>query len=61
MWHVYETREAHPGFSWVDQRERDYLKDLGVDGRVVFKWIFKWDGAWAGLIWRRTRIGGGLL
>ena len=21
----------------------------------------KWDGAWAGLIWRRTRIGGGLL
>jgi hypothetical protein len=33
---------------WGDVRERGYLKDLRVDGRVILKWIFeKWDGeAW---------------
>jgi hypothetical protein len=36
---------------------------LGVDGRIIFRWIFrKWDGgAWAGLIWLRTETGGGHL
>jgi len=33
---------------------------LGVDWRIIFRWIFrKWDeGAWAGLIWLRTETGG---
>jgi hypothetical protein len=45
MWHVCRTRKVQTGFWWGDPRERDYLKDLGIDGRIILKWIFqKWDG-----------------
>jgi hypothetical protein len=44
MWHVWETGEVHTGFWWGDLRERDHLEDLGVDVRIILKWIFKkWD------------------
>jgi hypothetical protein len=36
---------VHTGFWWRNLRETDDLKDPGVDGRIILKWIFrKWDG-----------------
>jgi hypothetical protein len=36
--------EAYTGFWWGILRERDHLEDLGVDERIILRWIFKkWD------------------
>jgi hypothetical protein len=37
------------------------LKDPGVDGRIILRWIFKkWDvRAWTGWLWIRIETGGG--
>jgi len=38
--------EGLTGFWWGDLVERDHLEDLGLDGRVILKLVFKkWDGA----------------
>ena len=60
MWQVLETGEMHTGFWCGDLRERDHFEDPGIDGRIIFRWIFrKWDvGAWTGLIWLRIQVGG---
>ena len=37
--------EVYRGFSWGNLMEGDHLEDLGVDGRIIFRWIFrKLDG-----------------
>jgi hypothetical protein len=39
----------------------DHLKDPGVDGRIVLKWIFKqWVGVWTGSNLLRIGPGDGL-
>jgi hypothetical protein len=44
--------EAYTGFGWGNLRERDYLGDPGIDGRIILRWIFrKWNmGVWTGSI-----------
>jgi hypothetical protein len=46
---------------WEDLKKRYNLKDLGIDGRIIIKLIFKWDRAWAVSIWLRTGTSGGIL
>jgi hypothetical protein len=61
--HVWGRKEVHRGIWWENLREKDHLKDLGVNGRIILKWIFKmWNReAWTGFIWLRTGTSGGLL
>jgi len=43
---------VHTGFWWGNLRERDLSENQGVDGKIIFIWVYrKWDvGAWSGLI-----------
>jgi hypothetical protein len=42
--------EAYTRFCWGNQRVRSHLKDPGLDGKVILRWIFRqWDvGVWTG-------------
>jgi hypothetical protein len=55
--------EVYTRFWWGNLRERAYLEDPGVDGRIILRWIFrKWDlGAWTGSSWLRIGTGVGHL
>jgi hypothetical protein len=50
-------------FGGGNLKERDNLKDLGRDWRIVLKWILKqWDErTWSGVSWLRLGTSGGLL
>jgi len=35
---------VYTGFWWGNLKERDLMGDLGVDGRIILRWIIrKWD------------------
>jgi hypothetical protein len=56
------TEYVHAGFWWSDLPERNDLKDLGLDGRMLLKLMFKYcDEGWTGVICLRIGTGGGLL
>jgi len=58
QWHVWGRGEVYTGFWWGNLRERDHLEDLGVDGRIILRRIFrKWDGGigWIDLAQDRER------
>ena len=50
------------GFSCGDLRERGHLEDLGIDGRIILKWLFKklYVEALTGLVWLWIGTGRGL-
>jgi len=59
--HIGERR-GYTRFWSGNVRERDHLEDPGVDGKIIFRLIFrKWDvGLWTVSIWLRIRTGGEL-
>jgi hypothetical protein len=63
MWHVWEEEVCAFGFSVGELRKRDHVEDLGVDGRIILRWILKkWTReAWTGLICLGIETDGGLL
>jgi hypothetical protein len=42
---------VHTGFWWGDLGERYHLEDLGMDGRVLLKRMFKNVGSGYGMDW----------
>jgi len=43
--HVGGQERCIQGFVGGELRERDHLQDLGVDGWIILKWVFRnWDG-----------------
>jgi hypothetical protein len=60
---AYGRGEAYTGFLRGNLRKRARLGEPDVDGKMIFRWIFrKWDvGVWTGSSWLRIGKGAGHL
>jgi hypothetical protein len=60
---VWGRRDVYTAFWWGNLRERNYLKDVRIYGRIILKWTLKnWDGGtWTGLVWLRIGTDGVLV
>ena len=38
---MWERGEVYTGFWWGNLRERNYLEDPDVDGRIILRWVFR--------------------
>jgi hypothetical protein len=58
-----ERRGAYRGWVGKPEGKRPLGEDIGVDGRIILKWILRNSGgrACTGFIWLRIETGGGLL
>ena len=58
---MYYSIEMYTKFWW--EMEKDHLKDLGIDGRIILRCIIKncYGRAWTGLIWLGIGRNGGCL
>jgi len=39
VWRVSSRREIHTMYWWRNLRCRDHLEDVGIDGKIILKWI----------------------
>jgi len=64
MWH-FGVRRVCKGFWFGNLRERDHSEDIGIDGKIILKWILNWMGTdglaeerdkWQAILYRVMRI-----
>jgi alpha-glucosidase (family GH31 glycosyl hydrolase) len=60
MWHAWERGETCTGFWWESPKEKDHMKDQGVDGIKLDLREIGW-GVWSGFNWLRVGTVGRLL
>jgi hypothetical protein len=45
MWHVWRQEKCIQSFVKEKLSERDHLEDIGLDEKIILKWMLKkWDG-----------------
>jgi len=48
--HIWGTKELYAQFWWGNLKERDYLEDQGIDGRILIT-IFVKELGWEVMAW----------